>query len=160
MKMNIFEFAKKMEVDGKSRYEKQYSVETNQGIKEILKLLISQEQEHYNILDKIEKSKDFKNYERASFAGVKNLFEEMKDELDLVSKDSVKFYKTILEIEKKSEKFYRMHAEENTGAVKEILLRLAKEEHGHAIIIENIIDFINKPKTWIEDPEFNNLANY
>lgn len=158
--MNIFEFAKKMEMDGKKRYEEQYEIETNQGIKEILKLLISQEQEHYNALNSLEHSGRYNDYKEASFAGVKNLFEEMKDELDRVSKNHVKFYAAILEIEKKSEAFYRKHAEENEGQVKEILLKLAKEEHGHVIIIDNIIEFINKPNTWVEDAEFNHLGNY
>jgi rubrerythrin len=158
--MNIFEFAKKMELDGKHRYEQQYALEENLGIKEILKLLISQEQEHFNALDSLEKSGKYKNYKKASFAGVKNIFEEMKDELDKISKDNVKFYKTILEIEKKSEAFYLLHAEEQEAQVKEILLSLAREEHNHVIIIDNIIDFINKPNTWIEDAEFNHMGEY
>jgi rubrerythrin len=113
-----------------------------------------------SISDKSEKSVKYYNYKAASFAGVKTVFEEMKEELDRISKDHVKFYKTILEIEKKSEEFYAKHAEEQDGPVKEILLKLAKEEHGHVIIIDNIIGFINKPNTWIEDAEFNNLGNY
>lgn len=158
--MNIFEFAKKMELDGKKRYEQQYEIETNQGIKEILKLLMSQEQEHYNALSSLESSGRYNDYKAASFAGVKNLFEEMKDELDSLSKDNVKFYKVILDIEKKSEAFYTKHAEEQQGQVKEILLKLAKEEHNHVIIIDNIIDFINKPNTWVEDAEFNHMGHY
>lgn len=158
--MNIFEFAKKMELDGKHRYEQQYVVEENQGIKEILKLLISQEQEHYVALDSLEKSGKYDNYKKASFAGVKTIFEEMKEELDKISKDNVKFYKTILEIEKKSEEFYRQYAENHDGQVKEILLKLAEEEHNHVIIINNIIDFINKPNTWVEDAEFNHMGYY
>jgi rubrerythrin len=159
-KMNIFEFAKKMEMDGKHRYESQYNLETNQGIREILKLLISQEQEHYNALDSLEKSGKYSNYKKASFEGVKTIFEEMKDELDKISKDNVKFYRTILEIEKKSEAFYTKHSEEQEGQVKEILLKLAAEEHNHVIIIDNIIDFINKPNTWVEDAEFNHMEHY
>jgi rubrerythrin len=158
--MNIFEFAKKMELDGKHRYEQQYALETNQGIKEILKLLISQETEHYHALYSLEQSGKYDNYKKASFAGVKNIFEEMKEELDKLSKDNVKFYKAILEIEKKSEEFYTKYAEENDGQIKEILLKLAKEEHNHVIIIDNIIEFINKPNTWVENAEFNDMGNY
>lgn len=158
--MDIFEFAKKMELDGKHRYEQQHALESNKGIKEILKLLISQEQEHYNALDSLEKSGKYYNYKDASFSGVKNLFEEMKDELDRISKDSIKFYRAILEIEKKSETFYLGHADDKEGQVREILLKLAKEEHNHVIIIENIIDFINKPNRWVEDPEFNHMGEY
>jgi rubrerythrin len=91
---------------------------------------------------------------------VKNLFEEMKDELDLVSKDHVKFYKMVLEIEKKTEEFYLKHAEEHTDDTKKVLIALAKEEHNHVIIIHNIIEFINKPNTWVEDAEFSNMGDY
>ncbi|MGV8162131.1 MAG: hypothetical protein ACP5N2_02220 [Candidatus Nanoarchaeia archaeon] len=158
--MNIFEFAKKMELDGKKRYEEQYAIESNQGIKEILKLLMDQEQHHYEALDSLEKSEKYNDYEGSSFREVKNLFEEMKDELDLVSKEHVKFYALVLEIEKKTEEFYLKHAEEYEGDTKKILLALAKEEHNHVIIIHNIIDFINKPNTWVEDPEFNQMGEY
>jgi len=158
--MNIFEFAKKMELDGKKRYEEQYAIETNQGIKEILKLLIDQEQNHYEALDSLDKSGEYNVYQNSSFKDVKNLFEEMKDELDLVSKDHVKFYKMVLEIEKKTEEFYLKHAEEHTGDTKKVLLALAKEEHNHVIIIHNIIEFINKPNTWVEDAEFNQMGDY
>jgi rubrerythrin len=123
-------------------------------------MLVDQEQHHYEALDSLEKSQKFKDYKQASFKGVKNLFEEMKDELDKVSKDHVKFYKMVLEIEKKTEIFYLKHAEEYEGDAKKILLALAKEEHNHVIIIENIIEFINKPSTWVEDAEFNQLGNY
>ncbi|MGV8169709.1 MAG: hypothetical protein ACP5N3_06680 [Candidatus Nanoarchaeia archaeon] len=158
--MDIFEFAKKFELDGKKRYEEQYAVEQNAGIKEILKMLIDQEQHHYEALDAMEKSEKYHDYKKASFKGVSNLFEDMKDELDKVSKEHVKFYKLILEIEKKSEAFYLKHAEEYEGDAKKILLLLAKEEHNHVIIIENIIEFINKPSTWVEDAEFNHLGEY
>ncbi len=158
--MDIFEFAKKMELDGKKRYQDQHNIETNKGIKEILLMLVDQEQHHYDALDLLEKSEKYHNYEKASFAGVKNLFEEMKDDLDRVSKDHVKFYLMVLDIEKKTEAFYLLHAQEYEGDAKRILLALAKEERGHVIIIENIIEFINKPSTWVEDAEFNHLSDY
>jgi rubrerythrin len=158
--MDVFEFAKKMELDGKKRYEEQHAKEANQGIKEILLMLIDQEQHHYEALDSLEKSGKYKNYKQASFKNVKNLFEEMKDELDKVSRDNVKFYALILDIEKKSEAFYLLHAKDYEGDANKVLLALAKEEHNHVIIIENIIEFINKPNTWVEDAEFNHLGEY
>jgi rubrerythrin len=158
--MDVFEFAKKMEMDGKKLYEGQLTEETNEGLKEILRMLIAQEQHHYDVLDEIEKSGKYKNYKNASFKGVKSIFIGMKKQLADVPKDHVKFYHKILEIEKRSEEFYRKHAGEQNGEIQEILLRLAKEEEGHVVIIENVIEFINKPKTWVEDAEFNHLGEY
>ncbi|MFA6072892.1 MAG: ferritin family protein [Candidatus Woesearchaeota archaeon] len=158
--MDIFEFAKKMELDGKNRYQEQYDKETNQGIKSILIVLINQEQHHYDALNSLEHAGKYVEYKEASFRGVKNLFEEMKDELDRVSKDHIQFYQMVLEIEKKTEAFYLSHAKEYEGDTKKILLSLAKEEHNHVIIIQNIIDFISKPNTWIEDAEFNHMIDY
>jgi rubrerythrin len=158
--MNVFEFAKKMELEGKRLYEDQLGDETNEGLKEILRMLIDQEQRHYEVLDEIEKSGRYRDYKKASFRGVRSIFAGMKKQLAGVPKDHVRFYRKILEIEKRSEEFYRKHASGQKGEVREILLRLAKEEEGHVVIIENVIEFINKPRTWVEDAEFNHLGEY
>ena len=66
----------------------------------------------------------------------------------------------ILEIEHKSEDFYREHAREQEKLIRDQMELIADEEQKHAIIIHNLIRMIERPDTWVEDAEFNNLEEY
>ncbi|MEW5925310.1 MAG: ferritin family protein, partial [Candidatus Zixiibacteriota bacterium] len=62
--MNVFEFAMKMEQDGKAFYEKMAKEAANASIKKILLDLANDEQKHYNI---------FKKFSQGDFSGVSEL---------------------------------------------------------------------------------------
>ena len=65
------------------------------------------------------------------------------------------------EVEKKSEDFYRAKAGEvDDKNQAHILNRIADEEHKHWVTIENVIKFLDRPRHWLEDAEWNNLEDY
>ena len=65
------------------------------------------------------------------------------------------------EIEKKSEDFYRLKVdEESSEEVKKTLNIIADEEHKHWILIEHVLQFLDRPKQWLADAEWNNLDKY
>lgn len=37
---------------------------------------------------------------------------------------------------------------------------MAGEEKRHFFILENIIDFVSRPQSWLENAEFNKLEEY
>lgn len=43
---------------------------------------------------------------------------------------------------------------------KKILTKLAEEEKKHLFLLENLVEFISRPETWIENAEFNHLDDY
>lgn len=43
---------------------------------------------------------------------------------------------------------------------KNLLLKLAEEEKKHMFLLENLVEFIPRPETWIENAEFNHLVEY
>ena len=43
---------------------------------------------------------------------------------------------------------------------KRIFLKLAEEEKKHYFLLENIIDFVSRPATWLENAEFCHLEEY
>jgi rubrerythrin len=43
---------------------------------------------------------------------------------------------------------------------KEIFQRLADEEKKHYFLLENIIEFVSRPETWLENAEFYHLEEY
>ncbi|MHC4941877.1 MAG: ferritin family protein [Planctomycetota bacterium] len=75
--------------------------------------------------------------------------------------DHVDAYRKALEVELKSEAFYKEKAEEVEEAyAKELFLKIAAEEKKHAHLLEHIIDFITKPDTWLESAEFRNIEDF
>ena len=70
-------------------------------------------------------------------------------------------YKKAQDIEKKSYEFYTEKANEVTEEYqKEVFLKLADEEKKHYFLLENIIEFVSRPETWLENAEFYHLEEY
>lgn len=70
-------------------------------------------------------------------------------------------YRKAQKIEKESRQFYLEKAEEVEGEPqKQLLLKLAEEEQKHENLMENLVEFITKPETWIENAEWRHLDEY
>ena len=156
--MDIYKYAMQMELDGRHFYLDLAEKINNKGIKNILTMMAESEAKHYNIIlsmqrnDKIPYSTDTE-----VLTEVKNIFERMKEEKKEIDVDvsQVEFYKEALQVEADSEKFYLERAdEEKDPHKKEIFLTLAKEEKSHCILLENLVDLVSQPDTWIENPEW------
>ena len=62
-------------------------------------------------------------------------------------------------LQENSYKFYTEKAlmlEE--GEQKQAFLRIAEEERAHYVLLENVIEYISTPQTWVESAEFNHLS--
>ncbi|GAX61479.1 hypothetical protein SCALIN_C22_0193 [Candidatus Scalindua japonica] len=156
--MDIYKYAMKMELDGRHFYLDLANKTNNKGIKNILNMMAESEAKHYNVIlsmqrnDKTEYSTDTE-----VLTEVKNIFERMKEEKKELNVDvsQVEFYKNALEVENNSEKFYKERADEETDPhKKKILLMLAKEEKSHCILLENLVNLVSQPETWVENPEW------
>ena len=92
----------------------------------------------------------------------RNIFTEMKDSDQALPDDTsqVELYKKALDIEHKSEQFYTFQAKEARGQQAQVFKALAAEEHKHAFLLENLIEFVSRPQTWLEDAEFYHLDEY
>jgi rubrerythrin len=66
-----------------------------------------------------------------------------------------------MDIEDRSVKFYTEKAEEEKSpGKKKIFEALSGEEKKHLFLLENLVEFISRPQTWLEDAEFNHLEEY
>lgn len=165
--MNVFEFAMQMEKDGEAYYRNMAANSENEIVKNILLDLADDEVKHYKI---------FKKFHEGDLSGAKmmantthvmedakNIFEQLADSGNTpkFSGDVVKAWRQAQEVEKKSEDFYREKAgAEATPEIKKTLNLIADEEHKHWALIENVIHFLERPKQWLEDAEWNNLDNF
>ncbi len=155
--MDIYKYAMQMELDGRHFYLDLAKKTENAGIKSILTMMAESEAKHYNVIldmqknDKTEYSKD-----AAVLKEIKNVFMKIKEEKEFgVDVSQVELYKKALEIEANSEKFYLERAdEEKDPHRKEIFLTLAREEKGHCILLENMVNLVSQPDSWIENSEW------
>ena len=73
----------------------------------------------------------------------------------------LELYKKARDIERQSRKFYLEKSEEVQGQrQKEIFKKLANEEQKHYLIIDNICDFVARPKWFLENAEMYRFDDY
>ncbi len=161
--MDIFEYAMQMEKDGEDFYREVAQQSPNRGIKTILTMLADEEVRHYNAIEKMKSAEPVQLAEGSVLTKAKNVFAQLKESGEKFTSETnqIGLYKKALDIEKKSQDFYTEKAGEvsDTNA-KELFLRLAQEEQKHYVLVENIIDFLSRPDTWLENAEFCHLDEY
>lgn len=164
--MNVFDYAMKMETDGRNFYLEHAEKINQPELKKILLELADDELKHYNIFKAMRDGHNpqYKESEKTQILEtVKNVFELMKDEnkqFDFAA-EAKQIWEEAREVEKDTEAFYREKAEEQTDDhYKNILSRIADEEHRHWVTMQNVIQFLDRPKQWLEDAEWTNPEEY
>lgn len=160
--MNIFEFAMQMEKDGEQYYRELASKTNDKGLISIFNMLADDEVKHYHIIQQMMNNQTTAMVDTEVLANAKNIFAEMKQTGQSMVSDTsqIDMYRHAQENEKKSEDFYRQKAAEVDESNRDILLRMAEEEKRHYFLLDNIIEFVNRPDTWLENAEFNHLDEY
>lgn len=162
--MDIFKFAMKMEKDGERYYRELMNRTDNEGLRKILSLLANEEINHYQIIEQMNQgSGDTISVETTVLKDAKNIFIQMKEsKQDVLSVEGeVDLYTKAKEIEKASRIFYAEKAQEtNNEQHKQIFLRLSEEEKKHEFLMDNLVEFITRPDTWLENAEWHHLDEY
>ena len=161
--MDTFEYAMQMEKDGEDFYREVARQSPNRGIKTILTMLADEEVRHYKVIEKMKSAEPVQLAEGSVLTEAKNVFAQFKEsgEKFISEANQIRLYKKALDIEKKSQDFYTEKAGEVSDKnAKELFLRLAQEEQKHYVLVENIIDFLSRPDTWLENAEFFHLDEY
>jgi rubrerythrin len=160
--MDIYEFAMQMELDGRNFYLDLAGKANDEGIQNILEMLAADEMKHYNILQdmKIKKPSMAKT---KVLDDAKNIFSEMRyvGEDKHFPTSQMDLYKKAQEIEEKSRVFYTEKEKEvEKSYQKKLFRRIADEEKKHYDLLGNIINFLLKPKQWLENAEWHHLDEY
>lgn len=165
--MNIYQFAKQMELDGEKYYRILAEQSDSAGLRKIFLMLADEEVKHFKVIDLLSRgSEQPEMAETKILDRVKNVFAEMKDtephpRIDATA--ATQSYLRARDIEEESRKFYQEQAdsvENKTQAA--IFLRLAMEEGKHLRIMENIVEFVSRPEpgNWLENAEWLHLESY
>ena len=166
--MEIFDYAMKMEKDGQAFYEKMAGQAGNAALKNILLDLASDEVKHYEIFKKfkagdLSAAKGMKEASSATLDKAKNVFQKLAEQKGKMNfpEDINAAWKKAQDIEKMSEDFYREKgAAEKNEQIKKTILLIADEEHKHWALIEHVLQFLDRPKQWLENAEWNHLDEY
>ena len=160
--MNIFEYAMQMEKDGEAYYRQLAQQTTNKGLKTILTMLADEEVKHYNAIEKM-KTAEPHMPETTILTDAKNVFVQVQESGESFDFDlgQIELYKKAQDIEEASRDFYLEKVSQvEEEYQKDIFLRLADEEKKHYFLLENIIEFVSRPETWLENAEFYHLEEY
>lgn len=162
--MNVFDFAMKMELDGKAFYEK-LAKETNiVGLQTIFSRLAADEQKHYDIFLALKGQTQATAMEDTTvLEQAKNVFEQLLAQKETLGpvKGDLEGYRFAMKIEADSFRLYEDAAQkERSEDVKNLLLRIAGEERKHFTIVQNIYDFVNAPNQYLAWGEFSNIDEF
>jgi hypothetical protein len=160
--MNIFDFAMEKEKFSEDYYRQLAAKSNNKGLMTIFNMLADEEAKHYKIVSDTKKDIAPDLAETKVLSDAKNVFAKMRESAQSLNFNisEIELYKKAQNIEKQSRDFYLEKADEVAEAQKEIFLKLADEEKKHYFLLENIIDFVSRPETWLENAEFYHLEEY
>ena len=162
--MNIYKYAMKMEKDGENYYRELANKTGDVGLRNILKMLANDEVKHYHIIEQMMKSDvSIELAETDILENAKNIFVKIKGKNLVFDFDlsQVNFYRKAQEMEEKSYMFYmNMSNKAEIESQRKIFLKLAEQEKKHMFLLENLVEFISRPETWVENAEFNHLDDY
>jgi rubrerythrin len=158
--MDIFDFAMKMELQGKACYETLAASTKIAGLRTIFLGLAADEQKHYEIFRGLKEGKTWSVTDSVALNQAKTVFSDLmadKDRLVELHED-LDAYREGLKLEADSVKLYEDMARKEEDPEKVLLyLKIANEEKKHFNIIDNICDFVMRPKYYLEWREFSNL---
>ena len=160
--MDIYDYAIQMEHDGEQFYRDAALKTADKGLQTILSSLADDEKKHAEIIGDVQSQTPHMEA-TVILDTAKNVFQQMKDfggEFDLTG-DEEKAYRQAMVMEQRSIAFYLDRVEQvKPPEQKELFKQLAKEEKKHYHVLENMADFVARPKTYLADAEFSNLEEY
>jgi rubrerythrin len=160
--MDIFDFAIKMEQDGKAFYEKLAKNTPQPGLQTIFARLAEDEQKHSEIFQALRSGeKKLVMVDSTALELAQNVFTTLPKGAGTDIKGDLESYQYAMQIEAESFRLYEDAAKNEKDAVsKALLLKIAAEEHKHFQIIENIFAFTNAPNQFLAWGEFSNLDEF
>ena len=158
--MNVFDFAMKTELQGKACYENLAASTQVPGLRNIFTGLAADEQKHYEVFRGLKEGKEFAMSDSRMLEQAKSVFRELAGEKERTAglHEDLDGYRLGLKIEADSVKLYEeMAKKESNPETVQLYLKIANEEKKHFNIMENICDFVMKPRYFLEWREFSNL---
>lgn len=161
---DIWQEAKDIETKGKAYYEELAEMTPVEEVKSVLKVLAGEEQKHYDLFDSLQKGMPPEEAAAADVGKIaKEAFEKIAKEFQVPAglSDAEEAYRKALSIEQASVEYYT----ELLGKVDDKLQQSAietviSEEKRHEKLVLGLLEFVRRPKEWLEDARFYHLEEY
>ncbi len=160
--MNILEFAMEKEKYSEDYYRQLAGKSNNKSLETVFNMLADEEAKHYKIVSDMKKDVAPDLAETTVLSDAKDVFAKMRESAQDFNFDvnQTELYRKAQNIEKQSRDFYLEKANEVEKTQKGIFLKLADQEKKHYFLLQNIIDFVSRPETWLENAEWYHLDEY
>ncbi|PKK85517.1 MAG: rubrerythrin [Thermoplasmata archaeon HGW-Thermoplasmata-1] len=162
-KMDVFDYALKIETDGENYYRELAQKSNHEGFANILSMLADEEVKHREALVRMRNREKHALPDSTVLKNARAVLQKLRDmdrEFDF-SMSELDLYKKALELEAKSQELYEKSAMESEDEHEQgVLLKMAKEEEKHFYVLENILEFVSRPESWTENPEFHHTEDY
>lgn len=161
--MDVFEFALKMERDGRDYYIELAGKSENTELRGVFEGLADDELKHIEVIQNLRENRESGFVETNVLDTARNVFQKLAVRIPEMrfAEETPDMYRHALRIEEESAAFYRSKAgEAEVPEVSETLRRIGAEEEKHALIITNLIEMVERPNQWLETQEFVHLDEY
>lgn len=159
--MNVFDCALKIEEEVRQYYEGLKAESTDPEIKNLFSLLAASEEEHRKNLLRLKGSvATAARAEMAALDGAGCSYRPsltQRELLEETARDPGLYRHTVQEEEKEIRFYEELAAAARNEETRKSLRMLAEEERRHLATVENIYEFVEAPKTFLEWGEFSNL---
>lgn len=160
--MNIFEFATKMELDGKAYYQKLAEETSQAGVKAIFLNIAEDEQKHCDTIRELQAGTAVAMADSQVLQHAKNLFVDLTGDRTVVDslKKSLDAYQHARKIEAESIRFYeKLLTKMTTVETAAVIQEIVAEEREHYNILDNLYDFTLAPQNFLAWAEFSNIID-
>ncbi len=162
--MEFIDFALEMEKKTIESYRAlAEKCQSHEGIKNILLMLADDHEKHTVTLKEMQNRASVEMDETEVFHEARRVFSSMQKNKNPFSCDidQVRLYEDARELVLKKQRFYLDVAEKmELEEAKALVLKMAEEEKKQAVVLDNIIEMVRRPETWLEDAEFHHQDEY
>lgn len=160
--MNVFDYAMKMEQDGKAFYEKLAAETSVPALKSVFSSMAADEQKHFETFQSLKAGTAGTMADSRVLETTRNVFEQLSQDKSLAAtmRKTLDGYEAARKVEADSVRFYEEIAakETNPGNV-HLIMTIANEEKKHYNILDNLCDFTLAPQNYLAWGEFSNLKD-
>lgn len=146
--MNVFDFAMKIELQGKAYYETLAGSARIPELKGIFTGLAADEQKHYDLLRGLKEGKNWGMADSTMLQQARSVFTDLvgRPEAPQEMQDALGAYLLALKVEAESVRLYEeMAKKEEDPVLVRLYLTLANEEKSHYNILYNICELAKRP---------------
>jgi rubrerythrin len=158
-KVDILEYAIKMELDGEKFYNEQAYANRNNSLHTVFLSIAHDEANHARIISKKKDGVNLPLNEKAR-ASANNVFSDLAGfEIESDDPKQIDVYREALKREQESIELYEKLLSESDEDL-ELYRFLISQEKEHFKLLEEIIKMVNRPNEWVEAAEFGRREEY